>query len=70
MQCRYPAGIPAFYTVRAVTHVQVLCILNNDLGSVVALPKIKDAITFVKKQKVHKTQNLMFTRCIHKHSNS
>ncbi|XP_072937279.1 uncharacterized protein [Epargyreus clarus] len=42
--------LPAFYTIRAVTHVQVFCISRKYLLNALKIPKINDAIEFAKKQ--------------------
>ncbi|XP_068621666.1 uncharacterized protein [Battus philenor] len=41
---------PAFYTVRAVTHVQLFSISRKYLLGAIEIPQIKDAIDFSKKQ--------------------
>ncbi|XP_028156591.1 uncharacterized protein LOC114350134 [Ostrinia furnacalis] len=42
--------VPAYYTVRAVTHVQVFTISTKVLSKAMRLPKIKDAVEFAKEQ--------------------
>ncbi|KAJ0181553.1 hypothetical protein K1T71_002275 [Dendrolimus kikuchii] len=42
--------LPAFYTIRAVTHVQVFSISRKHLLKAIDIPKIKDAIDFAKEQ--------------------
>ncbi|XP_052757891.1 uncharacterized protein LOC113513870 [Galleria mellonella] len=42
--------LPAYYTIRAVTHVQVFSISRKVLSHVTDLPQIKDAIEFAKTQ--------------------
>ncbi|KAL0848811.1 hypothetical protein ABMA28_013236 [Loxostege sticticalis] len=42
--------LPAYYTVRAVTHVQVFTISMKVLAPVMLLPRIKDAIEYAKEQ--------------------
>ncbi|KAI8427394.1 hypothetical protein MSG28_001947 [Choristoneura fumiferana] len=42
--------LPAFYTVRACTHVQVFSIPRKHLVNAVEIPQIKDAIEFAKEQ--------------------
>ncbi|XP_028156594.1 uncharacterized protein LOC114350138 [Ostrinia furnacalis] len=42
--------VPAYYTVRAVTHVQVFTISTKVLSKAMSLPKIKDAVEFAKEQ--------------------
>lgn len=49
---KYFVGLPAYYTVRAATHVQMLSISRKYLLNAIEIPQIKDAIEFAKEQTV------------------
>uniref|UniRef100_A0A2A4JFL8 Cyclic nucleotide-binding domain-containing protein n=2 Tax=Heliothis virescens TaxID=7102 RepID=A0A2A4JFL8_HELVI len=42
--------IPAYYTVRAITHVQVFCIPRKHLDKVFEHPQIKEAVEYLKRR--------------------
>lgn len=46
-------GIPAFYTVRAVTNVEMFKISRKHLINAIDVPQIRDAIDFSKERPVN-----------------
>ncbi|CAG5048155.1 unnamed protein product [Parnassius apollo] len=48
--CEGLLGLPAFYTIRAATHVQIFSISRKYLLHAIEIPQIKDAIEFAKEQ--------------------
>ncbi|XP_050361867.1 uncharacterized protein LOC126781089 [Nymphalis io] len=45
--------LPAFYTIRAVTYVEVFSISRKHLLNVINIPQIKDTIQFIKEQPLY-----------------
>ncbi|XP_060803672.1 uncharacterized protein LOC106136834 [Amyelois transitella] len=55
-----PQGLPVFYTVRAVTHVQLFSISKKNMGKLIDIPQIKYAIKYARS--LPEYRNLQYRR--------